>query len=171
MKPFIYRTASITSVLSAHIHRGISSTLGLVFNPKVCFLHSKTALLSRKKFHNNFHKCQVCLSNKRLWEEAVARCDAHDCLWLFYRVEKNLIHTKTSVVLRWVCVQNDPRLQLTLKMLNTWGEAEGLPKDWSLKDGPVMACSSVPLSSRRRPDTWQGFRKWKGCGPAEGVVP
>lgn len=61
--------------------------------------------------------------------------------------------------------------QLILKMLKTCGEAEGLPTVCSLKEGPVSACSSVPLSSRSRPDTWQGFRKWKLCGPAEGVVP
>lgn len=56
-------------------------------------------------------------------------------------------------------------------MLKMCGDAEGLPTVCSLKAEPVMACSSVPLSSRRRPDTWHGFRKWKGWGPADGVVP
>lgn len=93
MEPFIYRTASITSVLPAVVHRGISFTLGLGFNPKVCVLRSKAAPLSREKFHNNFHKCQVCLSNERLWEEAVARCAAYECLTVS---GKNLIRTKTS---------------------------------------------------------------------------
>lgn len=56
-------------------------------------------------------------------------------------------------------------------MLKMWGEAEGLPTVWSRKAEPVMAWSWVPFSSRRRPETWHGFRKWNGWGPAEGVVP
>lgn len=67
--------------------------------------------------------------------------------------------------------QRQSECQLILKMLKTCGEADGLPTVCSLKEGPVRACSSAPLSSRNRPDTWQGFRKWKLCGPAEGVVP
>jgi hypothetical protein len=46
-------------------------------------------------------------------------------------------------------------------MLKTCGEEEVLPKACSLKEAPVTAWSSAPLSSRSRPDTWQGFRKWK----------
>lgn len=140
------------------------------------YFGSKAAPLSRKKFHNNFHKCQACL-----WKGAVARYDAFNCLWLFYHVEKNLVHAKNTLFSSQMSLctlksfqsrSNDEcsELQLTLKMLKTWGEAEGVPTVWSLKDEPVMACSSVPLSSRSRPDTWQDFTKWKACGPAEGVV-
>lgn len=95
MKLFIYRAASITSVLSAHVHRGISFTVGLGFNPKSAFQNSPAV---QRKIPQQLPQMSG-LSFK--WMSPGGSCSIKWWLnwsWLIHHLEKkkNLIHRKTS---------------------------------------------------------------------------
>ena len=137
MKPFIYRAASITSVLSADIHRGSSSTSGLGFNPNVCVFAFQTAALSRGKNStttstNVRFVFQINVCGKRLWRDGMPR------LLRFYQNKK--IH-----FLGRVCVKKDSRASVDFKdaedVRRGWRVAQSVESEGRARDGLQLRAS------------------------------